>query len=197
MESGNSISNPVRFNPWKHHYRWVMDRLKEALDSKDCNLTKDEFVDRIKLINSNYIDIYTGSLSIATIEEEVFTLLEQGGILTHSDFTNLIQPTGFLLLTLSDQSVWVLREGLNDIQYIHIHPARTTPLAVRVDGNSWKTVLLAALLYPEIPMPDVYLINSIRKFMLNLSPVKISSSLPRIQKALWLLHSFPGKPSNP
>jgi hypothetical protein len=83
--------------------------------------------------------------------------------------------------------VWVVREGVEDERYIHFHPARNSPNAVRIHGNSWKTAIVAKLLGYNISTIALPTINDLRKTYLNLSPIKDIQGSQRVRVAFEML----------
>jgi hypothetical protein len=180
---------PFSYNPWKHHLSWLRFHLHQAIHNSGKLDLMNEFIENIKSINSNYVDIYTGQLSpenlIHAIDEELKKLM----INNRKKFSSWLGKHEYRIITLTDQSVWVLREGLDDELYIHIHPARNAPNIARIHGNSWKTILIIKAIYPTLTEPDKIIINEVRKSYLQLSPIKTINSSPRLMKAIGLLQN--------
>src|SRR5665647_34513 len=149
-----SIPPPFRFNPWKHHLHWVEEGLHHVINNpKDLKL-RNEIVENLNSINSNHVDIYTGHLTTEQLIKGMCDELEKMEIKDRSVFSSWMGECGFKLVTLSDSSVWVLREGADDELYIHIHPARHSPNIIRIHGNSWKTAVATKIFYLHLPDID-------------------------------------------
>ncbi|HNW49498.1 MAG TPA: hypothetical protein PKH79_00365 [Prolixibacteraceae bacterium] len=183
--SAGSLS--FRFNPWKHHLQWIVDLLCHVLNTPDHPGLKENFIRNIRSINSNYVDIYAGNLTSGEIITEISCELKRLGVTDKTDFGTLLSSQDFLLVSLSDGSRWVLREGLEDAFYVHIHPARNGPLVARIHGNSWKTVVVCKLFYPQLSGLDQLVVNRLRSEVLELSPIKDVHTCVRLRKASELL----------
>ena len=113
----------------------------------------------------------------------------KSGIIDRSIFSSWISQCGFKLVTLSDSSVWVLREGVQDESCIHIHPAQNSPNNTRIHGNSWKTVIITKMFNPYFTDMDMSVINEVRVKYLNLSPIKNICNSQRLLTAIKLLRN--------
>jgi hypothetical protein len=178
--------SPCRFNPWKHHLRWVCRQLDELHKTNDAGLW-DEVLSYMKTINSNHADVYTGNLSPYEIVQNVVRELDTLKITDKLHFIEWLGKMNFRLIRLTDSSVWVIREGKGDERYIHFHPARNSPHAVRIHGNSWKTAIALKLMDPSRSDFSLSEINKVRKNYLNLSPIKDTDGSVRLQAAFELL----------
>jgi hypothetical protein len=183
----NREPSPFRFNTWKHHLQWVLDHLVCVLNNPDDLTGREDFIENIKSINSNYVDIYTGQLLPGQIIRGIDDELQKLEITCRNQFSSWISQSEFQFVTLSDSSAWVLREGMEDELYIHVHPARNSPNVIRIHGNSWKTVIITKLFYPNLTVLDKFVINQVRKKLLNLSPIKEIYNCQRLLKAMQLL----------
>ena len=177
---------PYRFNPWKHHRQWVCQQIEEVQKTNNNKLLED-VLNYIKTINSNHVDVYTGQFLPYEIIQNVTLELDKLKITNKQQFTDWLGKASYRLISLSDASVWVVREGKEDERYIHFHPARNFPNAMRIHGNSWKTVIALKLLYPLRSNFSLSDVNEIRKKYLNLSPIKGLDGSMRLQSAFELL----------
>lgn len=175
---------PVSFNPWKHHLNWVKSHISSRVSHGEG-----EVLAYINAINSNQVDVYTGPLDVPQIIINIDAILKSLKIANKEQYTKWIGNLGFKELTLDDNSRWVLRIGVEQELFVHMHPARNSPNAIRIHGNSWKTALVVKLLHPYIQELDSTLINEIRKKHLNLPPVKDLASSQRISRVLTLLQT--------
>ena len=182
-----SIPSPFRFNPWKHHLHWVQDDLDRVASNPGDLKLRDGMIKHVNSINSNYVDIYTGHLTARQLINGISDELKRLEIRRKIEFLSWMGEWGFKLVTLSDGSVWVLREGADEEHYIHIHPARNSPNVIRVHGNSWKTAVVMKIFYPHFSDKDNVAINEVRVKHLDLSPIKNFSDSQRLQKAMRLL----------
>ena len=184
-----SIPPPFRFNPWKHHLHWVQDCLHHVLNNPGDFKLRNEIIENLNSINSNHVDIYTGHLTTEQLIKGISEELKKLEIGDRNGFSLWIGKWGFKLATLSDRSVWVLREGADDGLYIHVHPARNSPNIIRIHGNSWKTVVVTKIFYPHLVDMDILVINEVRVKHLNLSPIKNIYDSQRLLKAMKLLRN--------
>ncbi|MEK7719604.1 MAG: hypothetical protein AAB347_08350 [Bacteroidota bacterium] len=184
-----SIPPPFRFNPWKHHLHWVQEGLHRVLNNPGDLKLRDGIIESISSINSNYVDIYTGPLTADQLIKGIYDEFKKLEISDKSEFLSWMGEWGFKLVTLSDGSVWVLREGADDELYIHIHPARNSPNIIRIHGNSWKTAVVTKIFYPHQVDMDNVALNEVRVKHLNLSPIKNINDSQRLLKAMRLFRN--------
>lgn len=179
----------IQFNPWKHHLGFVSGEILRAATATEER--KKEILKIVKSINANFVDVYTGQYSPLQLQELVARELGNRNIFSLQDLTQWLGVKGFQLLSLNDQSIWVIRKSEYKEALVHIHPSRTPPLAFRIHGNAWKTALLMAMEQPEYlkGLPTLREINNFRKEHLNLSPVKGNENLQRLMKAYELILS--------
>jgi hypothetical protein len=182
-----TVPYPFRFNPSKHHLNWICEEIYQSIKTPGNSNIRDEFLHNIQSMNSNQIDIYTGSLLPLEIIEEIKHKTEHTALQTKLNFKLWLNKQEFKLVEIKDTSVWVLREGHNDNNYIHIHPARTKPHSIRIHGNSLKTAILHILLYQNKPL-TLMDINYIRSTYLDLSPVKNLETCERIRNTISFLN---------
>ena len=159
------IPLPFRYNPLKHHRLSILVFIKSA--------TNEIMKDWAKLVQSNYIDIYTGLLSPIHVCDEIAVQLNQQKIQSQEHFLGWVhKDKPYKILKLSDHSEWVLRKGDDNVRYIHIHPSRTGEFTLRFKGT---TLLTAYKLHQKFKtgtfMPLLEHVNEAREEM-NLSPVK-------------------------
>ncbi|MCF8357858.1 MAG: hydantoinase B/oxoprolinase family protein [Prolixibacteraceae bacterium] len=158
----------IRFNPWKHHLNRVREKLQNAINYQSGN----EVIENIRSVNSNYVDVYTGKFEPEEIISHIKTKLDEMKVSSQEQFVAWLGKHEYRKITLSDGSGWVLREGNEPGYGIHIHPARTGPHLLRMQGNWWKTAVAIRLFYPEETDPVPELVNRVRKELLNISPVR-------------------------
>jgi hypothetical protein len=181
-----SISvNHIQFNPFKHHLDYVCNCLlitRRAIQSP-------EIFEVVKSINANFIDVYTGELSVLEIQLKIADELSRRNVTNESEYQTWLGEKGFQLLKLCDASSWVLRKSEHKKAFVHIHPSRTPPLAIRFHGNAWKTVVGLLILFPEYlnKIPTLLQINTFRKEFLHLSPVKGTENLKRIMSVYEII----------
>lgn len=177
----------IHFNPIKHHLGYVCGLLRtiETVQVDDKKL----LFDTIKSINANIVDVYTGRLSPEEIKEAIVGKLTMNNIGMIDEFLNCLGPKGFSEIVLPDESVWILRKGEYKEAFVHIHPSRKPPLAVRIHGNAWRTIIAFLIMFPEFKTkkPTLGSINAFRKEFIGLSPVKGNGNMQRIMNVYNLI----------
>lgn len=165
MNSEPEMNFPIRFNPLKHHRSYILKALQENVSEK--------IIDLLEPICNNYIDIYTGALTPEEIGAQVAGILESMNKFSKSDFRKWVGETnGYRQIKLTDGSQWIVREGLEKDQYIHLHPARTGKYSLRFKGSTLKTALMILLMNPSIKqILSLEKVNQVR-IQIGLSPVK-------------------------
>lgn len=170
MRIDPKIPVPFTFNPHKHHFGFL---LKQVEQWKTMKWEKVE--DELSFIGSNLLDLYLGDLSVEQICEEGFDNLNQKNITNVIELKNWLKPAGYKKIELSDGSMWVIKEGISQVRFIHIHPAKDSQNAIRVRGTTLKTIL--ALKTKEDNLSDklrsnLKKVNKVREKYLGISPIK-------------------------
>lgn len=165
MNSEPEMNFPIRFNPLKHHRSYILKALQENASGK--------IIDLLESICNNYIDIYTGELTPEEIGAQVAGILESINKLSRSDFRKWVGETnGYRQIKLTDDSEWIVREGMEKDQYIHLHPARTGKYSSRFKGSTLKTALMIKTMNPSAKqILSLERVNQVR-MQIGLSPVK-------------------------
>jgi hypothetical protein len=182
-----TIPYPFRFNPLKHHLSWVLNHIQYLIYNSGDENTKVKFIEIVKSINNNYVDIYTGYFSPEQIIQEIREKLKTLQVLKKKDFSLWIKNKEFQLVNIPDGSAWVLRESKEKNRFIHVHPSRNSHYTVRVHGNSWKTAVVAKTYHLSINNINLQNINELRKKYLALSPIKNLNMNQRLINTLKLL----------
>lgn len=165
MATLKEISSFIKFNAIKHHRNYILQALR--------NFSPDEIANLMYPICNNYIDIYTGALTPEEIGTQVAGILESMNKFSKTDFRKWVGETnGYRQIKLTDGSQWVVREGMEKDQYIHLHPARTGKYSLRFKGSTLKTALMIRLMNPSIKqILSLEKVNQVR-IQIGLSPVK-------------------------
>lgn len=176
----------IQFNPLKHHLGYICNKLRTLPDSPDE--LKQGLFESIRSINANFVDVYTGRYSPEEVQEVITKELNRRNIGNVMHFQQWLGPKHYQMLSLDDQSVWILRKSEYKAAFVHIHPSRKPPLTVRVHGNAWRTVICLLVMHPEYlkEEPPLEKINSFRQEFLGLSPVKGRENLQRVMR-VWNL----------
>ncbi len=170
MASYFHIPEPFLFNPLKHHLGFIKEFA--SLKSERSDFEINALIRELKHIGSSVMDVYTGSLSISEIYNEVKEILLVKKILQIDLFCRWIglNISDFRIISLSDGSQWTLKFKDNKTRFVHFFPARNSKHTFRVKSNTLKS----AVLYYIFVGKDLVLsddINSIRP-LLGLSPIK-------------------------
>lgn len=135
MADETDIRLPVRFNSFKHHRNYILSILDGA--------APEEIIGLLDPVCNNYIDIYTGIMTPDDICKAVIDFLKSNHVFQSDDFTRWVSSKkGYRQIQLEDRSEWIVRKGIDDERYIHIHPTRTGPFTIRFKGSTLKTVYL-------------------------------------------------------
>ncbi|MFB6258744.1 MAG: hypothetical protein ABEH38_08625 [Flavobacteriales bacterium] len=162
---------PFLYQPWKHHLPFLQERILVALHEGDKEAGIPE---GIKKIGASVTDLYVGGLSLKELQVELCGLL--GGKLFRDPegYKKWLGSSGYRIIALSDTSEWAMKYAHGGGLWAHIHPARGSPLSVRVRGTvlcSAFRIVLEAERFGMDPF-DKGLIDQVRKAYLDLSPVR-------------------------
>lgn len=176
----------VRFNPYKHHLGFICNTLEKVQSEPTGRIL---FFEAIRSVNANFVDVYTGPISSDEIQEIIAKKLSGDQVNNNKAFEEWLGAEQFRIIALDDKSRWVLRLSEYKTEYVHIHPSRTSPMAVRVHGNAWRTVVGLLIMHSGFlnQIPDINTINKFRKEFLNLSPVKGVDNLKRVMSVYELI----------
>lgn len=189
MISECEIPEPVKLNCWKHHCEFIREQIN--LNEKH---TAVENLKKILLqIGESQTDLYLGKITPVQISDQIIKALLKIKISNSSDYNRWLLNEGsdYKTITLSDNSVWVLRNSSDPKRYVHIHPGRYSPLTCRIKAKSLKSALASIILLGKERSLSLITdeINSIRKQVLNLPPLKSVSSLSGPGRVIILLGS--------
>lgn len=186
----------IQFNPLKHHLAYVCNYILPGGGGRGIHQSK--IFEAIKLINANFIDVYTGQFAPLEIQQKIANDLLERHVTNETEYQNWLGEKGFQQLELSDGSNWVLRKSEYKKAFVHIHPSRTPPLVIRFHGNAWKTVVGLLILFPENfnKTPTLAQINTFRREFLNLSPVKGFDNMKRVMSVYEFICTFPQRSNN-
>jgi hypothetical protein len=179
------IYTPITFNPYKHH----LDFLKEKILTWQ-NQSWAEVEKEMVLIGTNLIDLYCGKLSVDEIGQQCLHFAEKEDLTSAEKLKNWLFPKEFRKIKFSDNSEWVVKQGLDSTRFLHVHPAKHSPLTVRVRGTTLKTVVALRVLTGEKRENRLELqrVNRVRTEKLGLSPVKTLEKGKGIAR-IWALFS--------
>lgn len=73
----------------------------------------------------------------------IVNILKSNQVFLEDDFTRWVDSkNGYQQIKLEDRSEWIVRKSNESERYIHIHPSRTSPFAIRFKGSTLKTAYL-------------------------------------------------------
>jgi len=178
---------PVTFNPHKHHLGFLKKQVKSWQNLPWPEVEKD-----LLLIGTNLIDLYSGKLSIEEIGRQCLNFAEKEGLASAEKLQNWLQPKEFRKIKLSDNSEWVIKQGVDSDRFLHIHPAKYSPFTARVRGTTLKTVVAMKVLTGKQTQNQLklQLVNEVRSKKLGLSPVKTLEKGKGISR-IWSLFNSP------
>ncbi|WP_372775884.1 hypothetical protein [Mangrovibacterium sp.] len=158
----NNIPVPFRLNAFKHHCAYALSQLENA----PASLVHEQ----LQQLCNNYIDVYTGLLTVAHLSTEIAAILQSESRFEPEAFRkSVLIHKGYLELLLSDGSRWIVREGNGDERYIHIHPARGSSYVLRFKGSTLKTAY--GLKMGRLNRPTLMDVNRVRE-QIGLSPIR-------------------------
>ncbi|MBW6536795.1 MAG: hypothetical protein K0B11_17440 [Mariniphaga sp.] len=181
------IRPPITFNPHKHHFGF----LKQQIETWK-NLSWPEVEKELLLIGTNLIDLYCGKLSVEEICRQCLHFSEKEGLTSAGKLKNWLGQKEFRKIKLSDNSEWVIKQGLEPARFLHIHPAKYSPFTIRVRGATLKTVVALKVLTGKEMQNQLKLklVNQVRSEKLGLSPIKTLEKGKGIS-LIWTLFNSP------
>jgi hypothetical protein len=164
---------PVLLNTWKHHAAALRREVRKTVEADASAL--DELANRLVVIGTELMDLYTGHLSPAEIGGKVLAQLQAANRVSLPAYRGWLSASGgYGVLTFDeDGSRWVLRMGDETDRYIHVHPARWAPRTCRVRANVLKTAVMALAhvgVHGGDPM-ELARVNIVRAEYLGLAPM--------------------------
>ncbi|MCX6255573.1 MAG: hypothetical protein NTV31_13995 [Bacteroidia bacterium] len=170
MNNDYQIPEPFLFNSLKHHLGFIREFINLKIDESNTDINT--LTRELKHLGTSVMDVYTGSMSIINICREVEEFLKQKDLLKRELFSVWagINMNNFRIISLPDSSQWTLKYHNNEIRYVHLFPARSSPHSFRVKSNTLKS----ALIYHIIIGKDFITGDDLNKVrpLLGLSPVK-------------------------
>jgi hypothetical protein len=174
-----NMSN-ILFNALKHHRGYIHRELE--------NMTLETLRDSVKVLGNSQMDIYYGALDIPALFAEVTAKVQAAGIIDETTYLQWLKSNGgYIEISLSDTSRWVLLPGTEPGKYVHLHPARYSPHSMRVKATVLKTALACLVARPDGALPGLTSLNQIRKDILGLSPVKGLESCDHLWEVMRML----------
>ena len=171
----------IQFNSLKHH----LGHVQEVVQA--CREGRAEVLEVIKPIGHSAMDFYCGSLTLEEVKQEVRDFLFVHDLCERTLFGEFVYENGgHYIHTFADSSQWVL--FLSDVEdsYVHLHPARFSPLVERAKAGALKTAIVMAV--DGVKDFDTITIRKLNHYrsLIDLSPVSSVDKVPQIAR----LHSL-------
>ena len=164
------IPVPITFNLQKHHFNFLREQI-DVWKKMEWKAIEPELMN----IGNNLLDFYIGFLTIEEICNECLKYFQEERIIKKEDFLKWLQPHGYKIIELTDKSKWIIKEGIDNERFIHIHPAKYSPNSMRVRATTLKTVVALQIhsfpIYQE-KKENLQIVNMVRVKYLHLSPVR-------------------------
>jgi hypothetical protein len=137
-----------------------------------------------KFIGNCQLDFYYGSLSVESITGDIVRFLSSIGVTDKNSYKEFLDNHGgYYAVELSDQSRWILRWGMTEERFIHLHPARKSPETLRMSGSALKTALaVVSLLWAGKIENTLDHVNAVRVAYLDLPPVKKLRDMKAVER---------------
>lgn len=180
-----NTETPFVFNSLKHH----LESVKYFLKAEINNYNEIEFTKTLLTLGESQMDFYYGKLSTSEIFKEINTILSINNIWDYVAYNKWLKDNNeFIPVTLSDSSLWILRSGMDQNNFIHIHPGRYSPLTLRVKANKLKTAI-ATKVISSINNLSINLstINFTREKIIKLPPIKSLSDANGVKRIIQIL----------
>jgi hypothetical protein len=188
MEIDYDIPEPFQFNKMKHHLSFIKEFIS-LRQSEDKAPEINSLVKEIKHIGTSVMDIYTGSLTLRKIIDEIGFILNSNNLGDESAYSGWIGKTynDFRIISLSDNSQWMLKYKDDRNRYVHLFPARTSPHTIRVKANTLKSAIMYTIIIGKdfISGKDL---NHARDIQ-GLSPIKDTPDVEAITEMIEILRS--------
>jgi len=188
IEINCSIQLPLTFNCWKHHAGFIKKQIEFYRDEK---ISVEVLQKTLLVIGESQMDLYIGELSPQKICDEIVNKLKLTDVLAFEAYKKWLLEKGneYKLIEISDKSVWTLRLGNQEERYVHIHPARYSPVTIRVKSLTLKTAIAVLIINYEksFPLIDTLQINEVRRKILVSPPVKKVSSNSAVVRVINIL----------
>lgn len=167
-----NISKPVSLNCFKHHFGFIAEQLHSIKKPDDF----EKLLKSLVLTGNAQMDLYTGTITPHEISKYIIDFLESEKIPNAKKYIDWLatKKNNYFIVSLPDQSKWVLLKGKEKERYVHLHPARYSDHSIRISASSLKTAI-TSVAYARIhhlnPL-DKSVINHVRKTFLDLPEIK-------------------------
>jgi hypothetical protein len=182
------VPEPFQFNPLKHHLEFIRQFVEERIASDNRTDTA-VVLKELRHIGTSVMDVYSGTLGVNTILNEILLSLESQNLISELSFGEWTGK-GFFdykKILLTDGSEWALKYHNDRMRFVHMFPARESMHTFRVKANTLKSAIIYSIVIGKdfISAEDL---NRARKF-LGLSPVKESAEIDAIMRMIEILRT--------
>lgn len=180
------IPEPYLYQAWKHHLPFLKERLARAVVTGPEEAGVPE---GLKKMGDSVTDLYIGEEKVDEVLEGISEKLGKELLTAPEAYRKWLGAAGYKNLILADGSEWVLKHAGERKHWLHFHPARRSPLSVRVRGKTLRTafmVCLEAEQYGVDPMSKE-LLDRVRTNYMGLSPVRSLDRRKGLGKTIGLL----------
>jgi hypothetical protein len=188
MIKNPEIPEPILFNPLKHHLGFIREYIYQKTEG-NYDVDQREMIKELKHLGTSVMDVYTGSLLINEVCNEVILFLREKGLSNRVYFSGWTGKglKDFRIISISDDSQWILKYYDNNQRFVHIFPARGSQHTFRVKSNTLKSALLYYILIGKdfITGDDI---NRVRP-LLGLSPIKDPVDTESITEMIEILRN--------
>lgn len=183
---------PVAFNCWKHHLRYVMQEIDAAVANGQEGVKS--LTQHFDGFGDSYTDLYTGPARPQATAHEIVAQLGDLEVSEPEVFRAwlLQDELEYQLLHLSDLSFWKVKWSTDAERYICIEPGRHSYHSTRVKVDAWKTAIITTAvskLYDT--KADLELINSARAEFLGMNSLRALIPGGDLNRILTLINRKP------
>ena len=183
------IPEPILFNPLKHHLGFIREFIYQKTEGNQSADQK-SIIRELKHLGTSVMDVYTGSLEVNEISNEIIAFLREKELSMIGPFSGWTGQgvKDYRVIALSDGSQWTLKYHDNKLRFVHIFPARESRHTFRVKSNTLKSALLYCILIGKdfITGDDL---NRVRP-MIGLSPIKDPIDTEAITEMIEILRNI-------
>ncbi|MFW6019946.1 MAG: hypothetical protein ACOCPM_05130 [Bacteroidales bacterium] len=173
------VPQPFLLNGLKHHLPLIRQYLPILKQ-----MPEHTFLSALKKTGNSVTDFYYGTMNIEPITTEIRKKLIELNVFQQEAFDQwVLNQDDYFCFRISDSSDWLIRRGMNNERYIHIHPGKHSYKTKRIKSRSLRIAL--AIIYFSNNENDLFsldFLNKIRKEKLDLPPVKAISPIHK-----WLV----------
>lgn len=183
-----SIPEPLVFNPLKHYLPFIKSFI-DIKTSDGSGQDPKELIKELKHLGTSVMDVYTGSMSLNEICNEVNDILTAKNLISKETFAGWAGTDfkNFKIVPFSDSSCWTMKYHDNDKRYVHIFPSRSSPFTFRIKANTLKSAILYLIIIGKDYVTEDDL--NLARALTGLSPVKEVTETEAVTEMIDILRS--------